>query len=77
MKDKLFEKWTKIYWSLMTIYLIVGVSLAFIWEEEKSLEYVAVLIGYGIISIGFYGLIIYGILSIPVLLYIKFKRHDK
>ncbi|MCX7545484.1 hypothetical protein [Marinicella gelatinilytica] len=77
MKDKLFEKWTKIYWILMTIYLIVGVSLAFIWEEEKSLEYAAVLIGYGIISIDFYGLIIYGILSIPVLLYIKFKRHDK
>jgi len=75
MKDELFQKWTKIYWFLMAVYLIVGVSLAFIFGDEHSSEYAIALIGYGAISIGFWGLILYVVLSIPVLIYIKFKRH--
>lgn len=74
MKDELFEKWTKIYWFLMAVYLIAGVSLSFIFGDDHSLEYVIVLIGYGIISIGFWGLILYVILSIPIFLYIKIKH---
>lgn len=75
MKDELFQKWTKIYWFLMAVYLIVGVSLAFVFGDEHSLEYAIALIGYGAISIGFWGLILYVVLSIPVLIYIKFRRH--
>ncbi len=77
MKDELFQKWTKIYWFLMAVYLIVGVSLAFIFGDEYSFEYAIALIGYGVISIGFWGLILYVILSIPVLIYIKFKSRVK
>jgi len=74
MKDELFEKWTKLYWLLMGVYLVIVVLLALLWGGDYSIEYAIALLGYGIISIGLWGTLLYIILSIPILLYIKFIR---